>query len=96
MVFFTIKKAPLTKLMAKAKNVPAGIKFAIYFNVLGIVVLEEPGEEVAGGPGGPSQEEPQAFGVYSNRRLKPVEIVDQGGKSDDSEDEEVKLDETFL
>jgi hypothetical protein len=60
MVLFSTKKAELPEKMQEAPNLPRSIKFAIYFNILGVVVLEEPVEKFSSEP---SKEEPTAYGV---------------------------------
>lgn len=60
MLLFSIKKGNLSKEMQKASNIPEGVEFAIYFNILGIAVLAEPADQFSEDPSG---EEPEAFGV---------------------------------
>ena len=60
MLLFSIKKGNLAKEMQKAPNVPEGVEFAVYFNILGIVLLAEPAEKFSEAASG---EAPEAFGV---------------------------------
>lgn len=90
MVLFSIRKSALPKAM---KNAPESIKFVVYLNLLGVIVLEEPVDEVAGGP---SQEEPQAFGVNSVRRIEEFHTGKQNADEENSEGGETVLDEAFL
>ena len=64
MLLFSIKKGNLAKDMQKASNIPEGVEFAIYFNILGIVLLAEPAERFSEDASG---EGPEAFGVESLR-----------------------------
>ena len=60
MLLLSIKGGNISKAMTKASNLPEAGKFAIYFNVLVIIVLEEAAERFSDKP---SQEAPQAFVV---------------------------------
>lgn len=62
--------------MAGAPNVPKDVKFAIYFNILGIVVLEEPSDYFDKDAG---QKDANALGVE--------DIVEYEDKQDDEEEE---------
>jgi hypothetical protein len=77
------------------KNLPKGIKFAIYFNIVGIIVLDEPTDqfsEIA------SQETAEAFRVDKIREFE--EVPDTLPKDTPEAlalaNEEVLLDESFL
>ena len=41
MLLFSIKRGNISEAMNKVQNLPKDVEFAIYFNVLGIIVLEE-------------------------------------------------------
>lgn len=60
MLLFSVKKGKLGEAVQKAPNLPVGVKFAIYLNILAVIVLAEPVEEFSDRP---SREPPQAFGV---------------------------------
>jgi len=60
MLLFSIRKGKLGKAVQEATNLPTEVDGAIYLNILGIVVLEEPAEQFSSRP---SQEGPEAFGV---------------------------------
>jgi hypothetical protein len=93
MVLFTTKKADLPEKMQEAPNLPRSIKFALYFNVLGIVVLEEPVDKFSGEL---SQEVPMAYGV--DKIVEYEEKSETGNCEDENEPEieEKDLDESFF
>jgi len=62
MLLFTAKKGKLPAGVESAEGLPEGIKFAIYFNILAVIVLAEPAEHFSNSP---SHEGPGAFGVDS-------------------------------
>lgn len=93
MLLFSVKKGNISGAMNKINNLPEAVKFAIYFNVLGIVVLEEAVEQFSNEP---SQEKPEAFGVDGIVKYveAPVEAEVQAAAEDESEGEE--LEESIL
>jgi len=60
MLLFSIKKGNLPKSLEEVQGLPAAIKFAIYFNILRIIVLAEPAEQFSEDI---SEGDPEAFGV---------------------------------
>ena len=62
MALFTVKKGSLGNKAQSAADPPEGVTFALYLNVLAIIVLKEPAEQFSSEP---SQEVPHAFGVDS-------------------------------
>ena len=88
MLLFSIKKGKLLKNVEEFRGLPAAIKFAIYFNILGVVVLAEPAERFSEDV---SEGDPEAFGVSS--------LVNwpEGGESEgDSESGSERIEEEFL
>lgn len=72
MLLFSIKKGSLPKRMQDRNDLPHGIDFAIYFNILAIIVLAEPKERFSFKA---SDEEPPAFGVKSIETDLPEDEV---------------------
>ena len=93
MLLFSVRKGNLAKGMAEAGNLPVNVEFAIYLNLLAVVVLAEPEDPFSEEP---SLEGPAAFGVDSVVEFpdpEEGEPVEEEGE-DDNEDEE--LEESFL
>ena len=65
MLLYTVKKGSLPAGAATATGMPP-VKFGIYLNVVGIVVLAGPSEEFSKVP---SHEAPNAFGVEMIKEL---------------------------
>ena len=87
MVLFSMKKGELAKAMQEVKNLPGGVGFGIYFQILGAVVLGGPSEQFSKAS---LQEGPEAFGVNNIQVWGEVEQEEAGGGSDgDNEEEEV-------
>jgi hypothetical protein len=95
MVLFTTKKADLPEKMQEAPNLPGSVKFAIYFNVLGIVVLEEPVDKFSDEP---SKEGPMAYGVEKVVEYEEESVTGNGNVEEQNKQdiEEKDLDESFL
>jgi hypothetical protein len=68
MVLFTVKRGRLPSGLEVTPSLP--IEFAVYLNVLGIVILAGPSEHFSNIP---SQEGPTAFGVDAIKELPPYE-----------------------
>ena len=62
MLLFSVKKGTLPPGVNDTRGFPAAIKFGVYLNILGIVVLAEPVERSSERV---FQEDPEAFGVSS-------------------------------
>jgi len=62
MLLFSIKKGKLPKNLEEFRGLPAAIKFAIYFNILRIVILAEPAEWFSEDV---SEGDPEAFRISS-------------------------------
>lgn len=93
MVLFSTRKGNLPNDMSSAINVPKDLKFAIYFNILGIIVLEEPTDYFDKRVG---QVDAKAFGVENI-----VEFEEVPEAEEDVDDEPVEsagnvLDENVL
>ena len=86
MLLFTVKKGNLSTAVKDAIGMPEDIKFAIYFNILAVIVLAEPAERFSNSP---SKEGPEAFGV--DRIIQLPE-----SQESESEDENDKPEEPFL
>lgn len=91
MVLFTIRKGDLSKQMKKAKNVPEKVKFAIYLNLLGIIVLEDPASDFSREslPG-----EPVDFGVSEILKFEQPSddaVADDAGVDIDDDEEAVDV-----
>jgi hypothetical protein len=69
MLLFTVKKGSLPRGLEGAPGLPP-VKFAIYLNILGIVLLAEPSERFSYAS---SQEGPKAFGVDMIKALSEYE-----------------------
>ena len=65
MVLFTTKKVIVSSPVRAARGMPP-IRFGVHFNILGIVVLADPGEQVTQVT---PQQAPDEFGVSSIREL---------------------------
>lgn len=83
MLLFSIRKGTLPQSVQGRNDLPRDLKVAIYFNILGAIVLAEPAERVSNNT---SQEPPQSFGVENIR-------TDLSG---DDEGEGRRVDEAFL
>jgi hypothetical protein len=94
MLLFSIKKADLSASLKKAPNLPKGVKFVFYLNIVGIIVLDGPSEQFSRGP---SPIQPLDVGVKSI-----VEYEEGSGIFREElevtaiADEEEILDESFL
>lgn len=86
MVLFTVNKSGLSKAMKEAKGVPKCVKFALYFNLLGIIVLEDPVDDFSREslPGAP-----ESFGVSTICKFEAEVKGQEHFAEDDDEDEEV-------
>ena len=62
MLLFSIRKGTLPRQVQGHGNLPPNLQVAVYFNILAIVVLAEPGEPFSEED---SQEQPPAFRVKS-------------------------------
>ena len=82
MVLFSTKKGELAKAMKGINNLPKGIEFGFYFNVLGAVVLTGPSEQFSETP---SSEGPEAFGVDKVQTWDVVE--DEKSEGEDGVEE---------
>lgn len=83
LLFSTKKGTQLPKAVQKRNDVPRDLNVAIYFNILGVIVLAEPAERFSNNA---SHGPPQAFGVENVLTDLPR---DHGG-------EERRVDEVFL
>lgn len=86
MLLFSIRKGNLPSAVEEAKVLPAAIKFAIYLNILGVVVLAELAELFSEEQ---SREVPEAFGVDA-----VIDLPEGQGSIDGNEGE--KEEEQFL
>lgn len=59
-VLFTIKRCTLLANAKAASDLPPGVKFLLYLNILAIIVLNGPTERFSNDA---SKEQPEAFGV---------------------------------
>lgn len=69
MLLFSIRKGKLTKDIQSAPNLLSNINFAMYFNILGVIVLTDPGEQFSIEL--PVQA-PQSFGVDQVLDYEPL------------------------
>ena len=70
MLLFSVKKGNLSEAVRGTVGLPKNINSAIYFNILGVVVLAEPAERFSNTP---AEEGPQAFGVESIVKLPDIQ-----------------------
>ena len=82
MLLFSIKRGNILKAMTKASNLPEAVKFAIYFNILAIIVLEEAAERFGDEP---SQETPQAFLVDGIVQYVEKQVAENVEHEEDSD-----------
>lgn len=90
MVLFSTKKGELPKAMRGINNLPQGVEFGIYFNILGVVILAEPNEQFSETPSGKG---PQAFGV---EKVQTWGVVEDGASDGEEEKDEGEIDEPLL
>ncbi|KAF9779575.1 hypothetical protein BJ322DRAFT_1024444 [Thelephora terrestris] len=74
MMLFSIRKGALPSAIQEREDLPRALTTAVYFNILGVVVLAEPGEKSTSDNSG---EGPEAFGVNSVQTELP-ELEDDG------------------
>jgi hypothetical protein len=60
MLLFSVKRGGLGAKAKTASDLPRDVAFAMYFNILAVIVLKDPAEDFEGGT---SREGPHAFGV---------------------------------
>ena len=80
MLLFSIKKGKLGEAIRVAPNLPEDVKFALYLNILGVVVLAEGAEQFSDVP---SQEPPEAFSVDNVLKFGGAPDVDNDDVDDD-------------
>lgn len=80
MLLFSVKRGNLPKNMQGRGDIPPGTNFAVYLNVLGIIVLSEPGERFSYIE---SQEHPETFGVRKVEAEMPVVPEGEVGETED-------------
>ena len=83
----------LSKAMQEADNVPKSVKFTIYLNVVGVVVLEEPTDEFSDQS---SQESPEAFRVDKTMDYVKPEATEEVVETEGVEFRNKELAESFL
>jgi hypothetical protein len=93
MLLFSIKKADLLASLKEAPNLPKGVKFVVYFNILGIIVLDGPSEQFSQGP---SRIQPMDVGVKSIVEYEESGIFREEVAVTAIADEKEILDESFL
>jgi hypothetical protein len=80
MLLFSVKKGSISPAVIGAVGMPDDMKFAIYLNILAVIVLAEPAERFSDTA---SQEEPKAFGVDSIVQLDDSDSEDDGNNSEE-------------
>ena len=90
MVLFSTKRGELAKAMKGIGNLPKGLEFGVYFQILSVVVLTGPSEQFSDTP---SQEGPEAFGVD---RVQIWGEVAGGEDGNEGEKEDEVIDEPLL
>ena len=80
MLLFSVKKGKLPKNVQGRDDLPGGISFAIYLNIVAIIVLAEPGERFSYHE---SQDGPGTFGVRTIEKEMPE--VPEVGVSEEEE-----------
>lgn len=84
MLVFSVKRGSLPKDVGDVEELPAAVKFAIYLNILGIIVLAEPADQFSNEA---SQEMPEAFGVDSIVQWPVVEASEDESESNGEEEQ---------
>ena len=79
--------------MQEADNVLKSVKFAIYLNMVGVVVLKEPANEFSDQS---SQESPEAFGVDKIMDYVEPEATEEVEETEGVEFGNKELAESFL
>jgi hypothetical protein len=83
MLLFSVKKGNISPAAGGAIGMLDDIKFAIYLNILAVIVLAEPAERFSDKE---SQEGPEAFGVDSIPQLPDAEESESEGDGDKTEE----------
>ena len=93
MTLFSIRKSELSQAMKKVPNLPEDVKFSIYLNILGVIVLEEAVDHFSEQP---SEESPEAFGVDKTMEYVGSQETDEVVGTGDVESGIEELEESFL
>jgi hypothetical protein len=83
MALFMVKKGTFAKSVAGHNDMPADLEFTLYFHVLGVRILGDPGEPVSGEESG---EAAQGFGgdhIEEDLPEKEEEICEEESNSEE-------------
>lgn len=81
MLLFSIRKGTLPRQVQGCGDLPPNLQIAVYFNILAVIVLAEPGEPFSEED---SREQPPAFGVESIQIDVPEPEEDLGDDDEPS------------